>query len=277
MFVILRAIRTLAMPLLAIAVCMGAMNRAALAQATAPKAAPVTTAGPSHPNMDAQGAEDRAIASSLAAMLRAGRTVISNNQDRINDPAIGDKGLDGKTVLALAIPLYTKATGTDPLQTDPASRLGRLQRAQMDAIVEVVDANQVVLNAPGTGFKGFIPAVFGRLVSEAFVRRAAGEAEMKITAPVDLVRNRRALPDPWEAAVIKGKFLKSDWPKGQAFADTSELRGHPAFRIAVPEYYAVSCLSCHGQPKGSPDLTGYPREGAAEGDLGGVISIVLIH
>jgi len=225
----------------------------------------------------ANNAEDTAIANSLAAMLRAGRTVISNNQARINDPALGDKGLDGKTVLAQAIVLYSKATGTDPRQTDPATRPGRLQRAQMDAIVEVMDANQAVLNAQGTGFKGFIPAVFGRLVSEAFNRRAAGEAEMKVTAPVDLVRNRRALPDAWEAGVINDKFLRADWPKGQAFAAAADLRGHPAYRVAVPEYYASSCLTCHGQPKGTLDLTGYPREGAAEGDLGGVISIVLIQ
>jgi hypothetical protein len=36
-------------------------------------------------------------------------------------------------------------------------------------------------------------------------------------------------------------------------------------------------LACHGTPKGSTDITGYPREGFAEGDLGGVISIALLH
>ncbi len=257
--------------LLAMAGLAASAAAGAWAQA-APQASPSPVSG-----ADATSAEDRAIANALAAMLRAGRAVISNNQARINDPALGDKGLDGKTVLAQAIAIYAKATGDDPLKTDPKSRLGRLQRAQMDAIVEVMDANQTVLNAQGTGFKGFIPAVFGRLVNEAFGRRAAGEAEMKVTAPVDLVRNRRSLPDKWEAGVINGKFLKPDWPKGQAFAATSDLRGHPVFRIAVPEYYAASCLTCHGQPKGTLDITGYPREGGAEGDLGGVISIVLAH
>ena len=49
------------------------------------------------------------------------------------------------------------------------------------------------------------------------------------------------------------------------------------FRIAVPEYYAPSCLSCHGEPKGDVDMTGYPKEGAKAGDLGGVISITLFR
>src|SRR5258708_6640799 len=71
--------------------------------------------------------EDKTIADSLAAMLRAGRTVVSRNQDRINNPAIGDKGLDGKTVLEQALKIYEENTKSDPLQIDPSSRHGRNQ------------------------------------------------------------------------------------------------------------------------------------------------------
>ena len=46
----------------------------------------------------------------------------------------------------------------------------------MDAIVEVTDANQATINAKGVGFKAFIPAVFARLVNEAFESRAKDEA-----------------------------------------------------------------------------------------------------
>ena len=54
--------------------------------------------------------DDAQIAKSLATMLRAGRTVISKNQDRINDPNTGNKGLNGKTVLAeaTAIDVYKR-------------------------------------------------------------------------------------------------------------------------------------------------------------------------
>jgi Protein of unknown function (DUF3365) len=220
--------------------------------------------------------EDKVIAESLAAMLRSGRTVISRNQDKINNPDIGDKGLDGKTVLAEAVKIYRDATKSDPMQIDPTSRQGRLLRAQMDAIVEVMDVNQKTLNQKGVGFKGFIPATFARLVNESFGKTAANDAEMKVTAPLDLVRNRKARPDDWEAAVIRDKLLEANWPKGQLFATVAAARGgRSAFRVAVPEYYAASCLSCHGGPKGQIDVTGYPKEGAKEGDLGGVISITL--
>jgi len=208
-------------------------------------------------------------------MLRAGRTVISRNQDRINDANVGYKGLDEKTVLVESIKIYQEATKVDPLSIDAKTRHGKLIRTEMDSIVEVMHSHQQTINRQGVGFKGFIPAVFGRLVNEAFGRRAAGVAEMKVTAPPQLIRNVRARPDEWEAEVIKDKLLVSNWPKDQPFAAIAQNKGKAAYRTAVPEYYGSTCLSCHGSPKGDFDITGYPKDGANEGDLGGVISITL--
>ncbi|MGZ5870556.1 MAG: Tll0287-like domain-containing protein [Bradyrhizobium sp.] len=219
--------------------------------------------------------DDAVIATSLADMLRAARQVISSNQNRINDPNLGDKGLGGPVVLQQAVELYKKATGTDPASIDPASRHARLLHAEMDAIVEVTDANQATINAKGVGFKAFIPAVFARLVTEAFESRAKDEAQIKVTAPEQLVRNRKSRPDEWEADVIRAKLLREDWPRGKAYATDTVAKGRSAYRMMVPEYYAASCLSCHGSPKGETDLTGYPKEGGKEGDLGAVISVTL--
>jgi hypothetical protein len=208
-------------------------------------------------------------------MLRAARQVISNNQTRINDPNLGDKGLSGQVVLEQAVAIYKKTTGTDPASIDPASRHGRLLKAQMDAIVDATDANQATINAKGVGFKAFIPAVFGRLVNEAFEARAKNEARVKVTAPEELVRNRKARPDAWETDVIRSKLLQTNWPRGMAYSAEDKVNGRQAFRMMMPEYYAASCLSCHGSPKGETDITGYPKEGGKEGDLGAVISVTL--
>jgi hypothetical protein len=221
--------------------------------------------------------EDAVIAQSLAEMLRDARTVISNNQDLINNPELGDKHLTGQVVLEQAVKSYQKATGSDPATIDPKSRQGRLLRAMMAAIVAATDENQATINEKGTGFKGFIPAVFARLVNEDFDQMAKGEAEVKVTAPPELVRNRKARPDAWEAEIIKTKLLGKDWPKGQSYSAVVDTSGRPAFRVVVPEYYAASCLVCHGSPKGEMDLTGYPKEGGKVGDLGAVISITLYH
>jgi hypothetical protein len=217
------------------------------------------------------------IAQSLAEMLRDARTIISDQQDLINDPQLGDKHLIGEVVLEQAVAKYSKHTGVDPKKLDPASRQGRLLRAMMAAIVEVVDDNQATINEKGTGFKGFIPAVFARLVAESFDHLAKGEAEVKVTAPLDLVRNRKARPDPWETEVIEKRLLDPAWPAGQPFSAEAGAKGRPAFRIMVPEYYVESCLACHGSPKGEMDITGYPKEGRKLNDLGAVISITLYH
>jgi hypothetical protein len=227
------------------------------------------------PAANSAAEDDAAIGKSLATMLSAVRTVISKNQDRINNPNIGNKGLDGKVVLAEAGVLYQQATGNAPLSIDPNTLHGRLIRMQMDAIDEVMEVHQETINRQDVGFKGFIPAVFARLVNEAFGRRAAGVAEMKVTAPPQLIRNPKVQPDAWELDVIRSKLQSASWPKNQPYAAIADKNGIPAQRTLIPEYYGASCLSCHGSPQGEIDITGFAKEGAKEGDLGGVISITL--
>jgi cytochrome c5 len=98
---------------------------------------------------------------------------------------------------------------------------------------------------------------------------------MKVTAPPQFIRNAKAKADDWESGVIREKLLAASWPKDQPFAAMAQANGKAAYRTAAPEYYGASCLSCHGSPQGEIDITGYPKEGGKEGDLGGVISITL--
>jgi hypothetical protein len=239
--------------------------------------ATVMSLGPFAQRVWGSETEEVEIAVSLAKLLQAGRSVISSNQALINDPSRGDKGLTGEVVLAAAVEKFRKSAGINPASIDPASRRGRLLRAEMASIKEVVDENQNLINEKGVGFKGFIPATFARLVTERLQKKVGTEAEIKVTAPPALVRNRKSRPDDWEKGVIESKFLAPGWARGQLFWQAAPNKGREAFRVMVPEYYAASCLSCHGPKKGEMDITGYPKEGASEGDLGGVISITLFR
>lgn len=221
--------------------------------------------------------QDMETALRLASLLRSARSVIASNQDLINDPKGGDKGLTGDHVLELATVAYLKANGTPPLHEGQDPQEARLIEAQMQAIRAVMADNQATINADGVGFKGFVPAVFGRLVNEKFAGLVGTEAQVKVTAPPDLIRNRKAIPDAWEARIIADDLMSQDWPKGQVYAELTDLGGKPAYRVLVPEYYSAGCLSCHGEPKGEIDVTGYPKEGGREGDLGGVISISIFR
>jgi hypothetical protein len=211
----------------------------------------------------------------LADLLRIGRSVISNNQDLINDPAKGDKGLTSGVFLQKVNAAYQHQFGVPLLNGSLTAEQERLTRAQLAAMAHVMDANQTLINTQGMGFKGFIPAVFARLVNESFVNEMGAEAKIKVTAPSELVRNRKARPDEWETTVIDEKFRRSDWPKGEAFFEEIASGKITMFRMLIPEYYSASCLNCHGAPKGEMDVTGFPKEGGSEGDLAGAISIIL--
>jgi len=247
----------------------------ALCAGVAILAAPALVQGAADAPRAASSDEPRETALALAELLRDGRQVISQNQPLINDPSIGPKGLSGDKVLGLAADAFRQHQGRDLASYPDDTRTGRLLRKLAEAIREAMDEHQAQIDAKDVAFKGFIPAVFGRLTSERFVELAAGDATLKVTAPMPLVRNRRSRPDAWENEAIDTHFLSPDWVKGAAFESETEVDGRGAFRLLIPEYYASSCLSCHGEPKGEVDRTGYPKEGAKEGDLGGVISIVL--
>ncbi len=211
----------------------------------------------------------------LAAVLRAGRSVVSGNQDLINDPDIGDKGLTSDVFLEQVIAAYEEQNGTPPLTDDLSDLQVRLTEAQLAAMGEVVAEVQDQINAEGLGFKGFIPAVFARLTNERFGEKVGDLARVKVTAPPAYVRNRKARPDAWEQAAIEERFLGANWERGAAYNEMTETETGPVFRMILPEYYSASCLTCHGQPKGEVDVTGFPKEGGDEGELGGAISITL--
>lgn len=223
----------------------------------------------------ADTSEEVELGNRLASVLRAGRSVISNSQSLINDPDVADKGLTGEKFFEQVIETYLKQNGQSPLNDDITEYERTLTETQLQAMVQVIDENQEIINAEGLGFKGFIPAVFARLVNEKFGEEMASQAAVKVTAPKELVRNRKARPDTWENQVIVEKFQDSTWPVGEAYFETTSVNGQDAFRMLIPEYYSESCLACHGSPTGETDVTGFPKEGGQLGDLAGAISITL--
>ena len=215
------------------------------------------------------------IALSLSTLLRSARAVISNKQKHINNPDIGDKGLSADVVVGIAKENYKKATGTDIDSIDPDSLHGQLIAAELQAVSDVMDDAQSTINEQGKGLKGFLPAIFARLVTQQFGAAVGDKATIKLTAPKNYVRNRANRPDKWEHKVIETMFRSPDHPNGQHFAEVASVKGKEAYRLILPEYYKESCLACHGGPKGERDITGGKKEGGTLGELGGAISVVI--
>jgi hypothetical protein len=222
-------------------------------------------------------ADKAAIGTEITTIYRAARGVVAKSQKLINDASKGDKGLSADVVIAKTKENYKKATGNDFKMADAGSLKGKTQKALIDSIKEVMNNAQPLINEKGKGLKGFLPAIFAKQMGDGFNKNIGGQAYIKLTAPKNYVRNRANRPDKWEANVIEGKFKDAGYEKNKVFTENAKHKGKDAFRLILPEYYKQACLNCHGEPKGSKDITGGKKEGGKLGELGGAISFVIYN
>jgi len=217
-------------------------------------------------------AEAEETARLLANLLKAGRSVIEHNQLLIDDQHKGDKGFTPEVFEQQLVQEFRKQTGLDlsKLQSTPASiTVPLLAKELLPAFVlaskEVIRDAQVVINQQGLGYKNFIPATYGSKAAARFSKQSHVRLKQTALHP----RNPKNEPDDYEASVLQ-------WLSGrpQAEAYVSELTDHgQTLRVVMPLYYVTACLTCHGEPKGNLDISGYPKEGYREGDLAGAITV----
>jgi len=209
----------------------------------------------------------------LAILLDAGRGAIAKNQDLINDASKANKGYTSEVFERQVAEDFQQRTGIAlanleeaqiPLMAKPL--LSRL----MQEAKKTIDTYQSVINVPGFAYKGLIPATFGTETATRF--QTWSGIYLKQTAPSHLVRNPRNKPDDYESA----SFSQFSASHSQQVPDKvfSEVTDDGKYvRVLLPLFYKQACLACHGEPKGQRDISGYPREGVKEGELGGAISV----
>ena len=219
-------------------------------------------------------AEAEETARLLAKLIRAGRLVVDQNQTMIDDPHRGDKGFTPEVFEQQLIEEFRKDTSIDlrTLASAPSSILiPPLAKELLPAFVlaskEVVRDAQVVINQRGIGYKNFIPATYG---SQA-ARRFTSQSHVRLKQTTLQPRNPKNEPDDYEASVLK---WLSGRPNAEAYVSELTDRGR-MLRVVMPIYYVKDCLKCHGGPKGEQDISGYPKEGASEGDLAGAITVTV--
>ena len=211
----------------------------------------------------------------LAVLLDSGRVVLGRAQSTINNPRIGDKGFSSSVFEGQLRKEFQTRTRHDlhnlavaPMPDSAKHLLLRLAFFMQKAVHDV----QPDINKKGIGFKGFIPATFGTQVAYSF-SKDTGLKLRQIGPPGTEPRNPDNKPNEQEEqllyAVQKSHPRVGDHIVEQQLAD---IRG---VRVMLPLFYSKQCLACHGNPKGQVDISGYPKEGFKEGDLGGAISIVL--
>ncbi|OGW48264.1 MAG: hypothetical protein A2V62_04610 [Nitrospirae bacterium RBG_19FT_COMBO_58_9] len=217
-------------------------------------------------------AEAEETARLLAKLLKAGRLVIEQNQLLIDDQHKGDKGFTPEVFEQQLIREFRGQTGIDlsKLQSAPVTMpplAKELLPAFVSASKEVVRDAQGVINQRGIGYKNFIPATYGSQAAARFSKYTRVRLKQTTLQP----RNPKNEPDEYEASVLK---WLSGRPRAEAYVSELTDQGQ-TLRVVMPIYYVTACLSCHGEPKGELDISGYPKEGYKEGDLAGAITVTL--
>ena len=212
-------------------------------------------------------------------MLRSSRTVISQYQDLINDPAQGGQAADAGP--------RSGGDGRDLQEADgqgsrapPTRTPGRAASARRDGGHPGRRRGEPGDDQPPRRrLQGLHP---GRLraasSARSSARRSGTEARMKVTAPED--------PHPQPAGASRrlgdrrpdGEIRQARMDQGRALQRgrrkrTAALRSACSCRnITAPPACPATAL-----PAGEMDITGYPKEGGKEGDLGAAISIALFR
>ena len=211
----------------------------------------------------------------LAILLDAGRMTIGHNQLLLNDPAKGDKGFTPEVFAEQTRAAFKERTGHD-LANLSAAAVQEMSKPLLARLLEeskqTVATYQTVINMPGVKYKGLIPATFGTETGARF--QAWSGVYLKQTAPEHLVRNPKNKPDAFEAAEME-KLGERSFPRVGEQVVSRMVEDGKSLLVLLPLFYGKDCMNCHGAPKGERDVTGYPREGAKEGDLGGAISVKL--
>jgi len=211
--------------------------------------------------------EAQEMARLIGQLLSAGRVVIERNQAVIDDPEKGDKGFTPDVFERQLIDEFRLRSGID-LKNMKEVAIPPMAKDLLQALVasskSVVADAQDVINRKGVGYKNFIPASFG---SQAAARFSA-QSHVKLKQTTLQPRNANNTPDDYEQAVLRRLLVQPSQS-----VTINQVTDDGTLRVLTPIYYTKDCLTCHGSPAGQIDISGYPKEGAEEGDLAGAISV----
>ncbi|WP_251230432.1 ATP-binding protein [Adlercreutzia aquisgranensis] len=145
----------------------------------------------------------------------------------------------------------------------------RVLSAEIGAAWEYIDSVQILMNrGNGEGnFAGVYCAVAAKSIAESF----SDDSEYSIRYVREDPRNLDDVPDAFESRALE-RFEQGGVEECYGFERQDD---RSVFRYVALLDIEEGCLSCHGDPAGEKDVTGYAKEGMAVGDVAGAVSIVM--
>jgi methyl-accepting chemotaxis protein len=150
-----------------------------------------------------------------------------------------------------------------------ASLVDKLRKTDgMAAEVQTYLSRNIEDSVPHQKFKRIsqVPVV----VAWTVAREYAETQGMKFSTPALTPRDPKNMPDGFEGEALRA-FVQNPALTEYYRRDTSD--GAAVMRYAQPVRLTEDCLFCHGDPVGSKDTFGYPKEGMKVGDLKGAFVV----
>ena len=174
-------------------------------------------------------------------------------------------------VLFAVIGVYSLWSAQDQREASEAKVLGeaRLLAEEMSAAWDYVDSAQDAINYNSDGrydFKGVYCSVAGKSIALNFSQ----STDCVVRYTRENPRTGPDAPDDFEAEALE-RFQGGE----TEYYGVASMDGESVFRYlrAIPIKHG--CLTCHGEPAGELDETGFPREGFQVGDLAGAVSLAI--
>ncbi len=206
----------------------------------------------------------------LAILLDSGRAVINENQPPFDAPGTSAKGLVPDVFEQQLTDMFRSRSGIDLRNLTAAHVPTQAKKLLKELAVvsrqAVADAQPEINESSGT--RGFLPAIFGDRVAGRYTERTGVRIKQTTLVP----RNPANAPDSTERSALE-LFADPGYPREKPISETTAKSG--MLRLMFPLYTTRRCLDCHGEPKGSLDRTGFPREGLKLGQNAGAISVMI--
>lgn len=209
-------------------------------------------------------AEAAATAERLAKTVIAARMIIFAYAGKFVDPTLGDKGFSGDFFERQ----WRTSVESDMIDATPNQK--KILEKLFWAGRQVIDNNQDRLNVKGIGWKHFLPAKWEREMGQVFTARTG----IVIKQPGRAYRSPVNVPDELERSVLQ-HYVDAGRGDNKPRTAFTSMGKQAVYRHMEPIRLIPPCLSCHGKPKGEPDMLGFQKDGLESGDLIGLMSVTI--
>lgn len=147
----------------------------------------------------------------------------------------------------------------------------RTLNAEMQSVWDYIDDSQDAINTNADGsydFKGIYCSIAGKGIAKRFTRQSDNYLIRYVR---ENPRSSTDEPDAFETRALNHFTVGGS----DEYYEMTKLNDKPMFRYSSVLTIRPNCLSCHGEPAGTSDETGFLREGMELGDVAGAVSIAI--